>query len=74
MTNDAAERLRSELVVGVDEPDEPARALLDEALAAERRATVERIREAYELAVSNLYGGAPDEANVRAILDAEAER
>jgi hypothetical protein len=70
MTNDAAERLREHF----REYEEPEDAdalieLFDEALAAERRATVERIRAAY-LAAAN---GA-EHPVILAILDAEAER
>jgi hypothetical protein len=67
VTNDAAERLREYL--GLRLLDDPLRELLDAALAAERRATVERIRAAY-LAAAN---GA-EHPVILAILDAEAER
>ncbi len=72
-TNEAAERLRETAL-------DWERRLLDEALAAERRATVERIRERYE--VEEFYGwvddkvrgGAVSELKLLAILDEEAAR
>ena len=68
--NEAAERLREQLLaigwtpLGV--------ATLDQALAAERRATVERIRERLNFEVVDEFGPV---ANVReSILDEEAAR
>jgi hypothetical protein len=71
MTNEAAERLRSMWGMG------PVRKeLLDAALAAERRATVERIRGPLREIVDGPFGGgllAWEEVD-RVLLDAEAER
>jgi len=69
MTNEPAERLRRLLTVDGQftiKPGDAIVGLFDEALAAERRATVERIRAAWETC---------DEAEqFVAILDAEAQR
>ena len=64
MSNEAAERLRSRFW----EDDEDS--LLDEALAAERRATVKRIRAAYWDRTKPGYR----DGVVIAILDEEAAR
>jgi hypothetical protein len=68
MTNEAAERLRDVLYERHREKVSPPflSRLLDEALAAERRATVDRIRAATD---SGMFL-----ADILAILDAEAER
>ncbi len=72
MTNDAAKRLRNRLMAFTVDTDQWAidAALLESALAAERRATVERIRE-------RLAGSDKDyisRRSVVAILDEEAAR
>lgn len=80
MTNEAAERLRGSLEGGQTirgrrgEPYSPLQ-LFDEALVAERRATVERIRERSEahLAIGKLSGYKRIPAWLDAILDAEAK-
>ena len=75
-TNDAAERLRANI------NDQPLIRSsrkwwiedLDAALAAERRATVERIRTRLIGLLTTLPGAVEKYPAVRAILDAEAER
>jgi hypothetical protein len=78
LTNEAAQALRRQLTAGYIPKQWSA--LLDEALAAERKATVERIRAALE---AMLVFNAKDEVqeilklgirHALAILDAEAAR
>jgi len=72
--NEAAERLRSRVLQGSEDEN----TLLDEALAAERQATVERIRERLTLQVvkdaNGKWGEVYDAAATDAILDEEAAR
>ena len=65
--NEAAERLRQ----WFQNPD--TRSILDEALAAERRATVERIRAA-ALSKRKAWGAEGLPSSLAAILDEEAAR
>lgn len=74
-SNETAERLRDQLSKEYYEQDytTPHTDLLDEALAAERKATVERIRAA--LHDRNLMSTQDDDfRSTDAILDAEAAR
>jgi hypothetical protein len=74
MTNEPAERLRRLLTVDGQftiKPGDAIVGLFDEALAAERRATVERIRAAVTEAHPFVTA---DVKRVLAILDAEAQR
>jgi hypothetical protein len=78
MTNEAAERLRSYLRKWFD-TRQFEDGLLDDALAAERRATVERIRTALrpEFVVDDISDESLwyyDKDKTDAILDAEADR
>ena len=71
--NEAAERLRNRLMAFTVDQDQWATdaALLDAAFAAERRATVERIRSAVDW---NVPEHAELEQQLAAILDEEAAR
>jgi hypothetical protein len=75
--NEAAERLPVRLLRERFDrwDDADADLLLDEALAAERRATVERVRAVLDEAMQP-YGAIDDafKPEILAILDAEAER
>jgi hypothetical protein len=79
VTNESAERLREWIHTHADymfrEDGPPAKAMLDEALAAERRATVERVRAVLDEAMQP-YGAIDDafKPEILAILDAEAKR
>jgi hypothetical protein len=76
MSNEAAERLRS-THSRWDISDHEYAVLLDEALATERRATVERIETAYRRGKGYPSTGTPRTSGddfVLDILDAEAER
>jgi hypothetical protein len=71
--NEAAERLRRRISPVLSDRRDDFHRLLDEALAAERRATVERIRERFYDKGWTLTGSGM-EGDVRAILDEEAAR
>jgi hypothetical protein len=79
MTNEAAERLRDTLTEDGWGTGSVAMNLIDDALAAERRATVERIRTALrpEFVVDDISDESLwyyDKDKTDAILDAEADR
>jgi hypothetical protein len=77
MSNEAAERLRRLQIAAIDGDEAfEANDLLDAALAAERRATVERIRAAYweRRLTPKGFTRFVSEDDMTAIFDAEAQR
>ncbi len=73
--NEAAERLHTDLWDGMDPPVYDltrAMPIISDALAAERRATVERIREALDRLM--LGKGEYNPSDMRRVLDEEAAR